>query len=139
MKGKNLMDEISVSELLQMREEGMSNQEIADALDVSYYTIVKYIGGAPKSVRKPREFHEDVAKKEAPPEVAPACLVIQNKQIELHGVMGVYVVDCKKKTVLAQFGETMLDIAFDKLGDVIGELQAIKRKTSELIVENEMW
>lgn len=39
-----LTDEISVNELLELRAEGKSNQEIADILDCSRATIYRYIG-----------------------------------------------------------------------------------------------
>lgn len=38
---------LSVSELMQMRQEGMTNRDIAKVLDVSYATIVRRIGPAP--------------------------------------------------------------------------------------------
>lgn len=50
MKGYPLTNEISMQELLKMREEyGMSNPEIASALDVSQRTIWRYIGKGPRS------------------------------------------------------------------------------------------
>jgi transposase len=35
---------VTASEMRTMREEGMSNRDIANALDISYATVVKYIG-----------------------------------------------------------------------------------------------
>jgi transposase len=35
---------VTASEMRTMREEGMSNRDIANALDISYQTVVRYIG-----------------------------------------------------------------------------------------------
>ena len=35
---------VSRSEMLHMREQGLSNRDIADCLDISYATVVRYIG-----------------------------------------------------------------------------------------------
>lgn len=55
MRGYSLLDEISITELLKMREEhGMSNAEIAAALDVSPKTIIRHIGRGPRSKNRTR-------------------------------------------------------------------------------------
>lgn len=41
---RKLLQDISVQELYRMREEGMSNQEIADAIGVTRNTIYRHIG-----------------------------------------------------------------------------------------------
>lgn len=41
---RKIIDDISISEMLKMREDGMSNQEIADALEITSTTVRKYIG-----------------------------------------------------------------------------------------------
>ena len=55
MIGKSLMKDVSVSDLLVMRDSGMTNKEIASALDVSLATIYKYIGAQPPQMKKARE------------------------------------------------------------------------------------
>lgn len=45
-----ITNEISYAEMLQMRQDGMSNQEIAKSLDISYNTVLRYIGRQPKNV-----------------------------------------------------------------------------------------
>lgn len=47
MSRRRLTDSVSVDELLKMRESGMTNSDIARALDVSYYTVLRYIGNQP--------------------------------------------------------------------------------------------
>lgn len=50
---RSLLADVSLSELQQMRENGLSNYEIAQNLNVSTHTINKYLG--PGGPRKPRE------------------------------------------------------------------------------------
>lgn len=47
MARRKLIDEVSIQELLQMREDGMSNKEIAKNLDVTYATVYALIGKQP--------------------------------------------------------------------------------------------
>lgn len=54
MKGYPLDREVSIPELLKMREQGMSNPEIAASLDVSPHTIWSYIGPGPRSKNRNR-------------------------------------------------------------------------------------
>ena len=64
MQKPKLTDSVSVEELLTMRENGMSNHQIANALDISYATVVRYIGKAP--FRKPGSGKKPVEKQEEP-------------------------------------------------------------------------
>ena len=41
---RRLSRDVSVSEMLRLREEGVSNKQIAAQLDVHYNTVLKYIG-----------------------------------------------------------------------------------------------
>ena len=45
-----ITDSISVSEMMHMREEGMSNQQIADRLDISIGAVYSHIGKQPKEM-----------------------------------------------------------------------------------------
>lgn len=47
MNHKRLTDSVSRDELMQMRESGMTNADIARTLDVSVQTIRNYIGNQP--------------------------------------------------------------------------------------------
>lgn len=52
MQGKKLLDDVSLQELQEMRERGMSNREIAQALDVAYSTIHSILGKQPAGMRR---------------------------------------------------------------------------------------
>lgn len=141
-KKVRLLDQVTISELMHMREvEGMSNQEIADALGVHYSTIKGAIGPQPRGLRKPytkKEYSEQPVKRA---EVEPdACLVVQNRTVVLHGKQGAYTIDCKSKLLQIDFGEGAgMVINLPELSDFVNELRAIERKLGELNVQNEMW
>lgn len=48
---RRLSKDVSTSEMLRLREEGMSNRQIAAQLDVHYNTVLKYIGKEPRNPR----------------------------------------------------------------------------------------
>lgn len=50
---RKLSNDVSIQELLRMREDGMSNAEIAEQLDVHVSTIYNYIGKQPAGMRRP--------------------------------------------------------------------------------------
>ena len=51
---RKLTDDVSMEELLQMRQDGMSNQEIANRLGVSKATVYRHLGAQPKGIRYSR-------------------------------------------------------------------------------------
>lgn len=51
MYKKSLTSEVSVSEMQQMRSEGMNNQQIADRLGCCVRTVIRYIGKQPAMLR----------------------------------------------------------------------------------------
>ena len=50
--GKSLQKEINRSELERMRESGMTNQDIANSLEISVSTVYRYIGAQPPQLRR---------------------------------------------------------------------------------------
>ena len=56
MARRRLSKDVSTSEMLRLREEGMSNRQIAAQLDVHYNTVLKYIGKEPREpkAKKPK-------------------------------------------------------------------------------------
>lgn len=202
-----LTDRVSIEDLRKMREEGMSNMQIAKSLGVSDVTIRKYLG--PDGTKNKGYSEEDAeswrrmreagmsdreisekchvtavtirnhigsaggrgsklaaalgrtiqAKKAEPiPEEPSACLVVQNKTIELHGLHGTYLVDIKAKEIAADFiqedrttetvkltGENLEEYIagnlakIQKLKDQNAELLAIQRKLNDMRIGGEMW
>lgn len=51
---RKLSASVNISELLAMREQGLTNYQIAERLGVTYRTIVSYIGKQPKGLRAPK-------------------------------------------------------------------------------------
>lgn len=51
MMNRKLTETISMQELQHMREEGMTNRQIAEALDIGYSTVCAYLGRQPKGLR----------------------------------------------------------------------------------------
>lgn len=61
MKGRSFYKDVSVSELMPLREQGLTNQQIADRLGVSYITIRRAIGPKPDGIKaKPRRKTESL-------------------------------------------------------------------------------
>lgn len=64
MARRRLSKDVSTSEMLRLREEGMSNKKIAAQLDVHYNTVLNYIGPEPKKPKaeKPKTERGSVGK-----------------------------------------------------------------------------
>ena len=54
MARRRLDLDVTIQEMLRLREEGMSNKQIAAQLDVHYNTILKYIGKEPRKPNNER-------------------------------------------------------------------------------------
>ncbi len=150
MRYNRLTDSISMDELRQMYDNGMTQAEIADSIGVSRPTINKYLKGykakggrvasrIPGSdlrvKRDPEREMSNMAEKNA----ENACLVVANKEILLNGTVGTYHVYGKDKAVMISVGGGMLDVAFDILPDFIDELKAVARNVGGLECGCEMW
>lgn len=137
-----------MSELMQMREDGMSNREIADSLGVSYTCIKNYLGPQPKGMRKYRSkgvvYGRVQNQPEPEPEVEP-CLVIGNRVIIATGLAYEYEINCSTQTLtMYKPGDRNIrpmtwDLSFDDIDQVISELQAISRNISKCKNTSEMW
>lgn len=60
-----LTDSVSVSEMMALRESGLTNAEIAQRLDTSVSSVIKYIGKQPPHLHKPTGYHAHKARKVA--------------------------------------------------------------------------
>lgn len=137
---ERLLNDVTIEELKTMRENGMSNQQIADALGVHYTTILAHLGPQPKDMKRSYTRKAKPAPAPAPePEEETVGLVVQNKKIDLDGLFARYCVDCKKGEILIEISETMVLIRRENLDDFINELKALRRNLDKLTVQNEMW
>lgn len=143
MKGRRLIDEVSVSELRQMRESGMSNRAIAESLDVTPRTIWMLIGAQPSRTWGRDSGADATPMPRKPAEAAPVspALTVANRLVYLEGAVADYTVDTKSRTVLLQVkgaGECMA-IGFDDIGTFCLEIQAIQRQLETRKDMPEVW
>lgn len=123
MRGKPLNREVTTQEMLQMRQSGMTNQDIANALGISYSTVHKYIGvqstrGGRIASKMPRENSRQDIK----------TLPILSRTTTFKGVSTQYVVDEDKKTVSiisADDESSWVTIRFDDFRAFCDEVQAV--------------
>ena len=135
----SLIRDVSVSELMGMRESGMSNKEIASALDISYQTVLRFIGKQPSSLRKQPEPRAIMEAPKPQPETPEACLIVEDRTVSLTGMFGSYRIPAQCKCVQVSSGEGSLSVPFEKIGEFIDELTAIRRNLDKLTLANEMW
>ena len=153
---KRLLDDVSVNELLEFRNEGYTNSQIAEMLDVSNTTIYNMIGKMPdemiakakreaavqggfarwEKAEKKKENVQTEGERKEMVENSAACLVVVNRKVNLQGTIGLYEVDCESKKISMR---PVQEIGFDNLNAYINELQAISRKIDQMSVGNEMW
>lgn len=139
MRGYKLTDEISIPELLKMRESGMSNSEIAESLDVCYKTIHHYLGkgGPRRQTRRASPVQERAPMKDEPVE---ACLKMEPSEIRLTGAYGKYefAPDGDSISVIID-GDYFFSVPRDQLSTFIRELQAIERNIGKVKTQLEVW
>lgn len=129
---RRLSKDVDMTTLYSMRDQGMSNQEIADTLGVSYMTILRYIGKNPNrakrstSVRKARSTNPDpvvpTKKYDQPDIVKEAALVSGDILYSMQGSVGTYEINPKEKTIRICKDR----ITYDELDTVITELSRIR-------------
>lgn len=139
MRGYKLTDEISIPELLKMRESGMSNSEIAESLDVGYSTICHYLGkgGPRRQTRRALHVQEGTPVKDEPVE---ACLKVEPSEIRLTGAYGKYgfAPDGDSISVIID-SDYFFSVPRDQLSTFIRELQAIERNIGKVKTQLEVW
>lgn len=129
---RRLSKDVDMTTLYSMRDQGMSNQEIADTLGVSYMTILRYIGKNPNrakrstSVRKANPTNPDpvvsTKKYDQPDIVKEAALVSGDILYSMQGSVGTYEINPKEKTIRICKDR----ITYDELDTVITELSRIR-------------
>lgn len=122
---RKLTESISVQELQQMRDEGLSNMQIAKRLDVSYATVRKYLGKA--DFRAP---YGSCKKPEDVPEEKPVLLKKLMHIEEFLGEKNKYTVNIDGKTVTVKQLENGGSVGFDH---TTYDKASLERHISELL------
>ena len=156
-RNRGFMKDMDKTTLLKMREDGMTNAEIAVSLGCSKQTIYNIIGPMPAEMRK-RIFRENgtrnlkaakerreggytverkmqsyMPKSEKPePEQAEAVLAVKRAPVMLSGAFMDYVVSADSKSVeVEKEGRVLMQIPAENLTTFIKELAAISRNIGE--------
>lgn len=134
MKRRKLTDEVSVEEMLKMREAGMTNQDIADSLDTTVCTVRRYIGLQPGSRRRPDAAPGIDRAGKADAKIY-AALTVTNRTLDLAGAVAEYSIDTKSGKVLFQVKgiDACMEISFEQWPDFCLEVQGIERHLKEII------
>ena len=145
---RRLTDSVSIGEMLKMRESGMSNMEIANAVGAGYSTVAKYLGAAPGrggrvSATIPQQVidikpREERAAKPAEPEYE-GVLPVVNRRVSLKGNFGEYEVDQLRKTVTFAISEMVAEISYEEWQIFAKEVAAINRHISTEGLSPEIW
>ena len=141
--GKSFINQLDRVELLRMRENGMSNAEIATSLGCSNSSVYKLIGAQPKEMTlanrregrrmdgtpEARTITREHVKAEEPRKAVLAVKALPPSPIPLHGAFMDYCVSADKQYVDVETaqGRCLMQIPVDKLDLFIEELNAIKR------------
>lgn len=124
---RRLSKDVDMTTLYSMRDQGMSNQEIADTLGVSYMTILRYIGKNPNRAKRStpvRKANPDpvISTYDQPDTVKEAALVSGDILYSMQGSVGTYEINPKEKTIRICKDR----ITYDELDTVITELSRIR-------------
>ena len=141
--GRKLTDDVSIGELLRMREEeGLSNYEIAQRVGVARNTIYRLIGKQPNGIRTPEGLRTTVngridrgiaVREPKEDELIAAALVMEIRVVRLIGHGTRYEVnEVNGEVLVIRNDETAFKLEREELDDFINELQAIQRHTKQL-------
>ena len=64
---KKLSEDVSVREMRELREDGLTNRQIAEKLDCTYQTVLRYIGRQPEGMRGERRPRGEAKEPKQPP------------------------------------------------------------------------
>lgn len=113
-----LTNSVSVQELLEMRESGLSNQQIAERLDVGYSTICRYIGKNPKQAKRVN-FKPEMVRKD------PTLLKVVEEMVTLSGSTHDFSVNKTDNVVYIKDSGKTYDYTREQLEVYISELLEI--------------
>lgn len=147
---RKLLADMDKTMLLKMREEGMTNQEIADAVGCSKMTIYRTLGPMTteqRSVRNRQNAYNRTAKiseggytverkmqsfmpqREEPAKAVLVMKTLPPAPIPLHGEFADYTISADRQTIEVENekGRVLILVPAEKLGTFITELQAIEK------------
>jgi hypothetical protein len=141
--------DISNTELYRMRDDGMTNAEIAKATGVSIQTVRNRIGKQPNGLRRfpePKSEERQIINVwhpviEETEQDRGGTLVVQERVIMLQGATQItYNVSSDNEEIGIYSGVSdYIPIKFDQLADFIKELTSIQKKLSTIQHKNEIW
>lgn len=136
---RKLTSDVDLETLYSMRRQGMNNQEIADALGISYNTVFRYIGKQPSELRKSGIRAKAVSQPQ-PEDESSACLAVANRILILESMQNRYEVNLKNRMLrIGSDSDRGVCVALDGIEEFIDELRCIARRAEDLKLENEMW
>ena len=162
-----LTDEVDISSLLHLRDEGYSNAEIAGQLGVSTMTIYRYIGKQPKEITSERmragkekaeveRIHYLAERMRKAPErkiemdkpdfedvvmdnaMPDALLAIKERIINLEGTSGMRYTVCHDRATIWS-GADSITVDAKHLREFAAEIRAILRHIDETSARNQLW
>jgi len=141
---KKLSNELTLDELNKMRENGMTNRDIAESLGVSISTIYRYIGPQPSSLRGRHCDFESPSLPEKRAEThdeGEAALIVEDRIIGLVGLFASYRVNIRAKEVVVRIedGVDALVVPFDDVENFAKEIRAISNHIKDIRVGAEAW
>lgn len=138
--------EIDREEMLKMRDNGMTNMDIANCLGITRQTVLRYIGPQPgknwegykQRMAQPERTNIVPIKPEPEPE---AVLVLTNQIKYLMGETAEWCVNPKDRIVMFKTCDTdrAVSISFDDYELFAKEVNAVSRHIKEQHVTPEMW
>jgi hypothetical protein len=141
--------DISNTELYRMRDDGMTNAEIAKATGVSIQTVRNRIGKQPNGLRRfpePKSEERQIINVwhpviEETEQDRGGTLVVQERVIMLQGATQItYNVSSDNEEIGIYSGVSdYIPIKFDQLADFIKELTSIQKKLPYIRHKNEIW
>lgn len=158
-KSHGFIKDMDKTELLKMREDGMTNKQIANALGCSPWSIINLIGKQPEwmteqSIKEGREKRKQTfanrridgtpmpaaqsprggtaVREEEPKKCVLVVKSLPPMPIPLHGEFMDYVISADRTSVDVETeqGRCLLQIPMEKIDTFIAELNAIKRNAS---------
>jgi hypothetical protein len=86
---RSIIKDVSISEMLELREQGLTNREIAIKLDITSQTVRKYIGAMPSELRSKAIREQKIPQPTTPVEQLPIC----NLRFTIQGKFANYEID----------------------------------------------